>query len=506
MKTRKLAVLLALAAACGQESSTSRDQGGALAVALTNVPAQVQCLQIAIGGPTRTASRMFQVSAAANQTITLHLAGLPTGAVTAVANAFTDQSDCSIIGPETPAAWVSSPTSATLVPGVEGKIALVLYPNGRAGVSVSFEGDEVDVTTLIGASGQGAPPVPDIGKAALSGGFDARAGTGGGMRAVLADGAQHVLWLFDDGQGKGGSGQPSVTVLGGTLGNPGFADGPLQGAAFDDPEGGATSLRPIWNPPNSGGFVADTGNCAVREVDLDGTGGGMVTTRGPHGCGGGPVDGPAESASLAGPRGIETATLNGGGTFSRQLILISDGNAIRAIEVDPATGKATKVTTVAGDGLEPGAVDDPFGPAARFNGPRGLAWDGAKTLYVADEKNHAIRALDLIGGGVRTVAGQLGLAGHADGAASNALLDSPRGVAMDPMGALIITQGDGTIRRLQAGVLVTMAGTPGKPGQADGDGASALFSSLGQGFTVAMPPTGDPFIVADGARLRRIDY
>ena len=51
-----------------------------------------------------------------------------------------------------------------------------------------------------------------------------------------------------------------------------------------------------------------------------------------------------------------------------------------------------KKIAVAGDG-QAGADDGPF-DKARFNDPQGLALDG-DTLYVADRKNHLIRALDL---------------------------------------------------------------------------------------------------------------
>ncbi len=57
---------------------------------------------------------------------------------------------------------------------------------------------------------------------------------------------------------------------------------------------------------------------------------------------------------------------------------------------------------VAGTG-EPGRVDGAFAKA-EFNDPQGLALKG-DTLYVADRKNHVIRALDLKARTVRTVAG-----------------------------------------------------------------------------------------------------
>ena len=52
---------------------------------------------------------------------------------------------------------------------------------------------------------------------------------------------------------------------------------------------------------------------------------------------------------------------------------------------------------------EPGFVDGPF-DKARFDDPQGLALQG-ETLYVADRKNHAIRALNLETQKVTTIAG-----------------------------------------------------------------------------------------------------
>jgi DNA-binding beta-propeller fold protein YncE len=57
---------------------------------------------------------------------------------------------------------------------------------------------------------------------------------------------------------------------------------------------------------------------------------------------------------------------------------------------------------VAGSGKQ-GFVDGAFA-SAQFDDPQGMALDG-ETLYVADRRNHSIRALDLKAGTVRTAAG-----------------------------------------------------------------------------------------------------
>ena len=66
------------------------------------------------------------------------------------------------------------------------------------------------------------------------------------------------------------------------------------------------------------------------------------------------------------------------------------------------TDLAGKKIAIAGIG-KPGKVDGPFASAS-FDDPQGLALKG-DTLYVADRRNHLIRALDLKKQTVRTVAG-----------------------------------------------------------------------------------------------------
>lgn len=66
------------------------------------------------------------------------------------------------------------------------------------------------------------------------------------------------------------------------------------------------------------------------------------------------------------------------------------------------TDLAGKKIAIAGSG-QPGRADGPFATAA-FDDPQGMALKGA-TLYVADRKNHLIRALDLKKQAVTTVAG-----------------------------------------------------------------------------------------------------
>jgi DNA-binding beta-propeller fold protein YncE len=81
-------------------------------------------------------------------------------------------------------------------------------------------------------------------------------------------------------------------------------------------------------------------------------------------------------------------------------IAISDtGNHRVLIGTLDGSGRSARVHRVVGG--EPGFAD---GESGRLSGPQGLAFD-QQTLYVADSGNHAVRAIDLASGALRTVAG-----------------------------------------------------------------------------------------------------
>ncbi len=85
------------------------------------------------------------------------------------------------------------------------------------------------------------------------------------------------------------------------------------------------------------------------------------------------------------------------------LLYIADTGHHRILEVHLSEdGFKGEIGRVFGSG-QPGLQDGPAATAA-FHSPHGLALSG-DTLYVADTENHAIRAVELDGGTVRTVAG-----------------------------------------------------------------------------------------------------
>lgn len=85
------------------------------------------------------------------------------------------------------------------------------------------------------------------------------------------------------------------------------------------------------------------------------------------------------------------------------------------------------------------------GPGARFDAPQGLAFDG-DTLYVADSGNHALRAIDLASGFVRTVAGT--------GSQLRTRRDREAGALSSPWDVTVVREPEEAAKRL----FVAMAG------------------------------------------------
>ncbi len=248
-------------------------------------------------------------------------------------------------------------------------------------------------------------------------------------------------------------------VVGG--GRQGFADGPFAEAAFNSPQGMVFDGRSL--------FIADSGNHAIRRIDIDGKT--VVTIAGtgkqarefnrygeatktplnspwdlvlsagtlyiamagahqlwrldlqsgeirPHAgtVREGRLDGPLMRADFAQPSGIAT---------DGRLIYIADSenSAIRAAAIDPKG----EVETLAGGELFDFGDGDGIGLAARFQHPLGVAYHGGM-LFIADTYNNKIRRLVLADRSVTTFAGT-GEAGLIDGAGAEALFSGPSGIA-----------------------------------------------------------------------------
>jgi sugar lactone lactonase YvrE len=256
----------------------------------------------------------------------------------------------------------------------------------------------------------------------------------------------------------------SVTTIAGLAGNGGSTDGTGSAARFDVPTGVAVD--------SSGNvYVADAGNNVIRKI----TSSGVVTTIAGLAGTAGSVDGTGAAANFSQPFGVAVDSAGN--------IYVSDfgNNSIRKIT------PGAVVTTLAGtegvtstnyvDGLpsNPGSADGTGGDAS-FSQPAGITIDSSGNLYVADSANNTIRKITSAGV-VTTLAGLAGTTGSTDGTGSAARFNAPRGVTVDSSGNVYVADGGNTLIRkvTSAGVVTTLAGTPGTFEAAPGTGAAAYF-------------------------------
>ena len=108
-----------------------------------------------------------------------------------------------------------------------------------------------------------------------------------------------------------------------------------------------------------------------------------------------------------------------------------------------------------------------------LNSPYGVALDAAENIYVCDFNN---RILKFSPAGVMTVFAGSGNVGSANGTGAAASFAFPYGLRVDPAGYVYVAEGDQLIRKISpAGVVTTLAGSPGTSGFVNGIGTAASF-------------------------------
>lgn len=250
-----------------------------------------------------------------------------------------------------------------------------------------------------------------------------------------------------------------VTTLAGKAGVYGKADGTGANASFFYPL--ALAIDSMGNL-----YTAEIGNYLVRKITPDGT---VTTVNG--------TDGPILSIAV-------TIDRNGN-------LFASNKGTIRKVKPDGSS------TILAGTENVLGSADG-IAAAAQFRAPFGLVADSAGNVFVADRDNNTIRKITPAGV-VTTVAGLApeNTTGTADGTGSAARFQELASTAVAPSGDVYVADSlNSVVRKISpAGVVTTLAGSPGQKGNADGTGNAARFSGP---YGIAVDSSGNAYVTDTG--------
>jgi len=268
------------------------------------------------------------------------------------------------------------------------------------------------------------------------------------------------------------------------------------GGGYHPEDGGAAINADLYGPPgvavDTAGnlFIADSETNVIREVGTNG----IINTVAGNGFPGYSGDGgAATNAELFYPYGV---AVDGA---SNLFIADSYNNVIRKV------GSNGIITTAAGNGTNGFSGDGGAATNAELNLPIGVAVDATGNLFIADWGNNRIRKVGT-NGIINTVAGGGGGYHPEDGgAATNADLYGPSGVAVDTAGNLFIADSETNVIREMGtnGIINTVAGN-GFPGYS-GDGGAATNAELFYPYGVAVDATGNLFIADSyNQRIRKV--
>jgi len=248
--------------------------------------------------------------------------------------------------------------------------------------------------------------------------------------------------------------------------------GPATRARLSDPYGIAVDAEGNL-------LIADTDNHRIRRVNARGS---IATVAGIGKSGFSGDGGPATEAQLANPWGVVSGK---NGDF-----YVADAYNHRVRHVS----KTGIITTIAGNGKDGFGGDGSPATAAQLLRPAGLALDATGNLFIADSGNNRVRKVGR-DGLISTVAGTGAEGSKGDGGlATKAELYSPFGVAVDRHGDVFITEIFGNrVRKIAPdGIISTVAGH----GETRfmGDGGAATDAGLFNPHGIAVDSEGTLFI------------
>jgi hypothetical protein len=230
-------------------------------------------------------------------------------------------------------------------------------------------------------------------------------------------------------------------------------------------------------------LVADTGNCIVRAVTVEGISriAGLANDCGYNGDG---QD--AASAKLNAPGGVAVVG---------NALVIADTQNCRIRYHDGAN--PALITTLTGDGSCGDAGDGGPASGGRVNHPGGVSVSGGFVIYIADTDNCKVRVLSGVPLVISTIAGtgSGGCGYDGDSTAVDANLDHPLAVSFGA-GVIIVDTDNCIVRKVQSGTISTLAGNAGAC-VAPTPMPTATFT-LTPTFTPTATPTPIPDADGDG--------
>jgi hypothetical protein len=187
---------------------------------------------------------------------------------------------------------------------------------------------------------------------------------------------------------------------------------PMAGIAFD--------------PDNSSLYIADTGNCTIRQVTLAGAGAGTVATIAGTGTCGYNTDSGASGTTVEFNQPAGIAFVHG----ASDVLYVGDSNNCKVRSI--STTGSNAVATVAGSTC---GYSDGAGAAAQFDSVQGVTFDSTDgALYVTDPNNCNVRQVLISGanaGLVTTVGGNTYLCGSFNGFTPATPVNGAAGIVYD---------------------------------------------------------------------------